>query len=362
MSRSRSTGKLGLRFALGAFLLTAVAAGLVGVMMIRSLEGQVPEEEAEVVGKAWRFAGVLVLLVAGVGGVLGFLQGSALGSRLTDLGLAVAKLGRGAGDVRVRLRGNDEATALGRAIQHLASDFAGLVAEAGGRGNPGAEDDLLREFRDRALPEEPPQLRSFEVDGRLVPGSSAGGDYYGWVASEDETAVLFAVSAEGAGPLALWAARMARDELARALGQGVGAKKALGHCNRVLHRNLPQGVCATASLIELLGDEATLFQAGYRAPLWICAAGELREVHGEGLALGLDSGPVFDRGLEGARVPLRPGVRLVQTNAAGDAGSALADAVRQHSPKHSAPFMSLVEDALEDGAAPEVLLLTAKRV
>src|SRR5690606_23378302 len=181
-------------------------------------------------------------------------------------------------------------------------------------------------------------------------------------------AVAYVVSAEGAGPVAVYACRIARDEIVRALESGAGARKVLSHTNRVLHKKLPRGACAIASLIETNADGgAKLYQAGYRAPLWICRAGEVFETSAEGLALGLDEGPVFEKGLRSERIDLQPGVRLVQTNDAGVRMQDLLDLCREHSPKHTGPFMNLVLGALESDAGSEglredVLLLTVKRV
>src|SRR6185503_19347630 len=51
--------------------------------------------------------------------------------------------------------------------------------------------------------------------------------------------------------------------------------------------------------------------------LRVCAAdGQLRVVQPEGIALGFDKGPVFERRLQVVEVPIDPGDRLVMTNSA----------------------------------------------
>jgi sigma-B regulation protein RsbU (phosphoserine phosphatase) len=44
------------------------------------------------------------------------------------------------------------------------------------------------------------------------------------------------------------------------------------------------------------------------------ADGKVRLVHPEGIALGFDPGPVFDRALQVQQVPLEPGDRLLMAN------------------------------------------------
>ena len=91
------------------------------------------------------------------------------------------------------------------------------------------------------------------------------------------------------------------------------------------------------------------------------------ELAAEGLALGLDDGPVFEKGLRSEKLEITAGVRLVQTNEAGVRMQDLLDLVRTHSPKHTAAFMSLVLGTIEggggaDGLREDVLLLTCKRM
>src|SRR5204862_8251190 len=139
--------------------------------------------------------------------------------------------------------------------------------------------------------------------------------YFDVVAIEDAI-VCYLASGEGHGSVAVVAARMARDELHRALQQGAAPRKALSHANKVLKQNLPASACAKATLMQLSPDGAKLYQAGARAPLWICQRGEMLELAAEGLALGLDDGPVFDKALRSQAIAMNPGTRLVLVNEA----------------------------------------------
>lgn len=365
-SRGRKTGKLSLKLALIAAVSTLLAAVIVVAVVTQTVGVGVDAENRELVTRGWVLGGVLSVIGALAVGFVVSWQGGALGTRLTDLGLAVAKLGRGSAEVRVRNTGNDEITALGRAVQYLATDLAAIAKEAeSGGGQLATMDPQVRELRDRALPEAPPEVEGFELDGALSAGSRGGTDYFDCVAGTGG-AVLLLVAAEGANSVAVFAARLARDEIARALNQGASARKALSHANRVLHKQLPRGACAKACLVELGADEAKVYQAGYRAPLLVCARGQVNEVSAEGLALGLDEGPVFEKGLRSSKVPLTQGVRLVLTNEAGARSDELVALIEQHSPKHTAAFMNMVlggleADAGEAGLREDIVLLTAKR-
>ncbi len=343
----QKTGKLALRLALVLGIMATVGAFVVVFAMS-------PEDSRE-----WAF-GSLTAAVVGVAVAVGaWVQGSGLASRMTDLQLAVSKLGRGSAEVRVRISGNDEVTSLGRAVQYLSTDLQEVFKEIdSGGGKAATMDPQVRELRDLTLGEQLPQPEGYEVDGQIGAGNRGGLDYFGAAGN-----VAYVVSGEGATALSVVACRMARDELSRALEQGVSARKALAHTNRVLHKKLPRGACAKASLLEMGDGEVKLYQAGYRAPLWICKAGEVLEIEADGLALGLDEGPVFEKGLRPQSIAVQFGVRLVQTNDAGVRMQEFLDLVQEHSPKHTMPFMHLVLGALEgdDGLREDVLLLTVKR-
>ena len=340
-----------------------VGAGLAAVLLINNLTGALSAVEGAL-DHAWLLGPSLAVLVGLLVGLVAWLRGMGIGSRVTELGLAVAKLGRGGTEVRVRSRGNDEVTALSRAVQYLASDLAALAEEQAEGGTSAALDAQVRELRDRALPDSLQPAEGYELDGAVSAGHRGGLDYYDAVPAELGT-VLFLVSAEGSGPTSVVACRMARDEILRALKAGAVPRKALAHTNRVLHRTLPRGSCAKATLVQLGTDEAKLYQAGARAPLLVCTGGRITELEAEGLALGLDEGAVFEKGIRSVAIPVTAGVRLVLINEAALRVPGFISLIETHSPKHTVPFMNLVlgniEEESEGGLREDVVLLTAKR-
>lgn len=369
MARGKSgkkSGKLALKLALVSALVAAFGAFIVAVGVIQNLGAAISSRDADVVHRGWLIAVGLALVVGTVAAVVAWVQGGQLGARVTDLGLAVAKLGRGSAEVRVREAGNDEIGALGRSIQYLATDLQQLLQEQDKAGAIVTMDPMVRQLRDKTLPSGFPSVPGFEIDGALSAGSRGGLDYFDAVSGEAGT-VLYLVSGEGSGALSVVACRMARDELRRALQQGALPRKALAHANKVLHQQLPKGVCAKATLLQLDADVAKLYQAGARAPMLICTRGEVLELAAEGIALGLDDGPVFEKSLRPQEVQLAPGLRLLLVNEAALRLQALLDLVQQHSPKHTAMFMNMVLGNLEqdtgtEGLREDVVVVTAKKV
>lgn len=369
MARGKSgkkSGKLALKLALVLALVASFGAFLAAVGVIQNLASAVPSRDADIVHRTWLIAVGVAVVVGVVAGVVAWMLGGQLGSRITDLGLAVAKLGRGSAEVRVRFSGDDEIAALGRSIQYLATDLQQLLQEQDKAGAIVSMDPLVHQLRDKTLPQGFAAVAGFEIDGALSAGSRGGLDYFDLVTGDGGT-MLYLVSGEGTGALAVVACRMARDELRRALQQGVSPRKALAHTNKVLHQQLPKGVCAKATVLQLEADQAKLYQAGARAPLLFCSRGDVLELAAEGIALGLDDGPVFEKSLRPQELQLAPGMRLLLVNEAALRLQPLLDLIKLHSPKHTAMFMNMVlgnleQDAGSEGLREDVVLVTAKKV
>ncbi|HYC77538.1 MAG TPA: PP2C family protein-serine/threonine phosphatase, partial [Planctomycetota bacterium] len=85
--------------------------------------------------------------------------------------------------------------------------------------------------------------------------------------------------------------------------------------NKLLTPDLKRGffVSAACASIDPRTGEATLASAGSRAPMlqFVSAAAGIRAVQPDGIALGLDKGPVFERSLQEAHLTLAPGDALV---------------------------------------------------
>ncbi|HLQ37427.1 MAG TPA: SpoIIE family protein phosphatase [Planctomycetota bacterium] len=358
----RHTGKLALKLALVVAVCSGAGTLVAGALVVKILAGTQPDP-----GNAWTAVLVLAAVAAVVAGCAVAVFAGQIGQRVTELGMAVSKLGRGGTAVRVRVTGNDEITAVGRQLQSLATDLAELLQAQEQQGGNAlvTMDPQVRQLRDKNLPHGLPAPPGYEVDGAVAKGSRGGLDYFDVVAA-DSVVTLFLISGEGQTALAVVAARLAFDVLRQQLQQGEVPRQALLQTNKALKQALPGGVCATATLLRLQPDGARLFQAGARSPLLICTRGEVLELAAEGIALGLDDGPVFEKALRPQEIQLVPGIRLCLVNDAALRAEGFLALLSQHSPRHTAMFMNMVLGTLEqdaglDGLREEVVLVTAKK-
>ncbi len=359
---SARAGKFGVKHSLIAFVAGAITSVIVAVIVIGRMKGLVSDQQA--ISQITTFAMVIgVVLGGGVAAGVAYGLAAGLSGRLTTLSLAVSKMGRGS-KASVRVSGNDEITVLGRMLSALSSEMAGQNSEAVTTSVD--SDPQVRELRDKSLSDghfECPE--GYEIDAAHSTGTRGGTDYFDCHTANGVTA-MYLISVGGGSAAALIAARMAQAEMSRALEAGANARKALCHTNRVLHKAMPRGVCALATVVEVGSDNIKIYQAGARVPVVLCVAGELEDMAAEGLALGLDSGPVFEKGLRPNEFEMTSGMRLVLLNDAGNRSEELVGYIQEHSPKHTAPFMNMVLGELEDAAGPgglreDIVLMTLKR-
>ncbi|MBL8723729.1 MAG: SpoIIE family protein phosphatase [Planctomycetes bacterium] len=369
MARKGSkSGKLAVPLALTLAGVGCVGGLLLTVAVVQNLSGAIAD--SAITNRGFLIGIGMAVLVGALCGLGGWVLGGKLATRVVDIGLAVSKLGRGGSEVRVRVGGNDELTALGRSVQYLATDLAELLKgqEQSGGAAMVSMDPLVKQLRDKTVPNQFAAVDSYEVDGAIAPGSRGGVDYFDLVPMQGEEpgAVFYLISAQGHGALSVYACRQARDELHRALTAAATPRKALAHTNKVLKQNLPSGCCAVATLVQVTAKGCKLYQAGARSPLLICQRGDVLELNAEGLALGLDDGPVFEKSLRPQEIDMTPGTRLVFGNDALHRSVGLLDQLRQLSPRHTTMFMNMVlgnfeQDAGADGLREEIVLLTVKR-
>ncbi|MBL8756142.1 MAG: SpoIIE family protein phosphatase [Planctomycetes bacterium] len=365
--KGSNSGRIARHLAFG----TALAGLLGGVVLTVVVMAVIPGLNTPQSKRGWMTGLGLSFVFAGLTGAAGHVLGSKVGQRVTDLGLAVGKLGRGASEVKVRVGGDDEVTALGRAVQYLAADLQVLLKdqdEGGGSIAHVSMDPQVKQLRDRTVPKAWPEIAGYEGDGQLVAGSRGGLDYFDLLAAPGDTAsgTAYVVSAEGHGALSIYACRVVRDALHQALAEGQTPRKALVAANKAAKAVLPTGCCAKATLLQFGPEGGKLYQAGARTPLLIAQRGELMELNAEGIALGLDDGPVFEKSLRPQEIELVAGTRLVLGNDALLRCEGALDLLREHSPKHTRMFMNVVlssleQDAGDDGLREDIVLITVKK-
>ena len=305
--------------------------------------------------------------------------GTQVTAPLKGLVQAVSRINRGNLHYRTQRRGNDEISRLAKAIEDM-TDTLREGEEAHEALHAREEESrLLGELHRALLPERLPVVEGFEVESIHSAGGDGASCFYDAVPLGDGCLAVLVATASGKGAFGALLGAMTRAYLRAYLEESKDAGKALRATNKSIAPGMRKGMNVTAqvAVLDPRGSRATVFIAGHRAPLYSCRGGEISVVHGEGLALGLDKGPVFNKRLEEVVVDMPPGTRLVLTtqgtyefcgeNNENYGVERFQNLVRKHAPKNSRAFLNLVHGELDlfladNERKSDLTLVTAKRM
>lgn len=173
---------------------------------------------------------------------------------------------------------------------------------------------VARQVQEALFPDELASIQGYDCAGHSDLAGAIGGNYYDVLPLEDGTTLLVVASASGAGVPGAMVVTMARS-LVKAVSETVSSPAALLRIvNRLLAPDLRRGMYVTMLLVLIDPKENSVrvANAGHPPLLMIPRGGAKAEpVHLDGIALGFDKGPVFDRAMQDTTVELESGDRLV---------------------------------------------------
>lgn len=291
----------------------------------RSVEEEVPSERLYVPNTVDRggegflgliFAMTLLVILLGAG-VAAWVARKVSGP-IVDIIDDIRQISRG--DIRSlgHVRGPREIELLGRAIDRMTSDLENAQEAELELSVREREMELAGGVREALLPVTTPLIEGYDVGSSHLSSSRFGGDFHDYVELEDGRVGLLVCDVAGQGVPAALVGATARSYLRAQLLQGGDVAEALARVNRELARDVRRGMFVTALyvLVDPRAGTASIACAGHKIPLirYTAADQKLRLVHPEGIALGFDEGPVFERALDVQDLALAPGDRLVLCN------------------------------------------------
>ena len=311
-------------------------------------------------------AGSLGLLMLVLGpilvGLVGLAVANAHNKPLKDLAKELDRLGA-SGDParRIPARGA-EAGAIAHSVermvsnlkfrdQHEMSDLKDVVAEQQG---------TAAQIHHGLMPRNPPRLSGYEVETLFKPGFEIGGDHFDYFRIDDAHLGVIILDTSVRGIPAAIVMSMARAYVRAEAPGSLSPAEVLMKVNRLLAADLSQGQYVTAlyAVIDTANGAAKVASAGH-LPMIVYrhAIGKTAIVNPEGIALGLDVGPVFDRTITDVDVPIGVGDRIVlhtdgalkvQNEVGEEYGEQrLYAAVKQEAPKNSQAFVNFVGAAID---------------
>jgi serine phosphatase RsbU (regulator of sigma subunit) len=267
-----------------------------------------------------RLVSVILLVVVLVGAVVALWVASQVSRPIHGLIQDVRHIA--AGDLRYKVPavGMGEVELLARAIGRMTDDLEQARTAELELSVRERERELAAGVREALLPLATPLVEGYDLGAAYLGAAEFGGDFHDFVVRPDGRVGLLACDVSGLGIPAALVGATARSYLRGELERSDDLLDAMRRVNRWLAADVRRGMFVTAlyALVDPAKGQAAVVSAGHKVPLlrFSAADGHVRVVHPEGIALGFDRGPVFDRRLQQVEVPIERGDRLLLTNSA----------------------------------------------
>ena len=174
--------------------------------------------------------------------------------------------------------------------------------------------DVARDIQRILLPAAPPNIPGYEIAGVNIPAGQVSGDYYDYIPINDSRYGIAIADVCGKGVPASLIMAMCRSVLRSVARLNASAAEVLHQVNRQLYPDIREDMFI--SMAYLIADKSNenllLARAGHDAPLLYRTADKsVEKVNPAGMALGIDSGNVFDRVTADCTIRLEHGDCLI---------------------------------------------------
>jgi sigma-B regulation protein RsbU (phosphoserine phosphatase) len=174
--------------------------------------------------------------------------------------------------------------------------------------------DVARDIQRILLPMAAPEIPGFDIAAINIPASHVSGDYYDYIPVDQDRWGIAIADVSGKGVPASLIMAMCRSVLRSMAPIRGSAADVLRQVNRQLYPDIREDMFISMAylVIQKAADTLLLARAGHDAPLLFRAADRsVTKVNPPGMALGIDSGNVFDRVTNDLKVRLDSGDCLV---------------------------------------------------
>ncbi len=173
---------------------------------------------------------------------------------------------------------------------------------------------IARDIQRILLPSEAPATEGFQIAGINIPARQVSGDYFDYIQVEADRLGVVIADVSGKGVPASLIMAICRSALRAEARGSLSPADVLRKVNRQLYPDIKEDMFISMAyvILDRKNSSLTLSRGGHDAPLlYRAATGEVTTLKPPGMALGIDSGSVFDRVAADVSVPLAPGDCLI---------------------------------------------------
>lgn len=231
-----------------------------------------------------------------------------------------------------------------------------------------ADLSILKEIHAKLMPEKIPQIPGFDIFTGYYCAREVGGDYYDFIPVDRDHLAFVIADVSGKGIPGSMYMGYTRTILRMMAAENLSPADVLSKTNYHVAKDIKRGMFVTAmySIVNVRTREMIVASAGHNPMvIWRAATRTHEFVRPNGIALGFDKGPIFDRTVREQRLKLNRGDRVVlYTDGVVEAmnesheeftDEALVNFVKQHAEIKSKDFVRLLLKALDEhkGAAEQ---------
>jgi len=158
--------------------------------------------------------------------------------------------------------------------------------------------EIARDIQRILLPSQAPAVSGFEISGINVPARQVSGDYFDYIKVDDQRLGVAIADVSGKGVPASLIMAICRSVLRSQSANNPSPADVLRKVNRQLYPDIKEDMFISMAYIILdpANNRVTLARAGHDAPLLYKRSTQIvTPIKPRGMALGIDSGSVFDR-------------------------------------------------------------------
>ena len=158
--------------------------------------------------------------------------------------------------------------------------------------------EIARDIQRILLPSEAPAVPGFDISGINVPARQVSGDYFDYIKVDEQRLGVAIADVSGKGVPASLIMAICRSVLRSQSANNTSPADVLRQVNRQLYPDIKEDMFISMAyvILDLANNHVTLSRAGHDAPLLYKRSTQtVTPLKPRGMALGIDSGSVFDR-------------------------------------------------------------------
>ncbi len=168
--------------------------------------------------------------------------------------------------------------------------------------------EIAAQVQSSFLPKQIPQIAGLEIATLCLPALEVGGDYYDFIPLDDHRLAIALGDVSGKGVSAAFYMTLTKGFLRSLTRSIAGPRQVMMEMNRLYWENVDRShfISMIYGVFDTQAKTFTFVRAGHN-PVLMMQDHKLDGITPKGLALGLESGEIFDQMLEEKVIPIHPG-------------------------------------------------------